>query len=116
MAKRFGLGQLLEIDMPGSRPGVIPTKAWKNAVIGSPWVQGETLLTAIGQGFVLATPMQLATMVARIANGGKAITPYIARDVITDDRLSGRANKAHADIGVNIIHIKIIFIRINRNS
>ena len=108
MAKRFGLGQLLEMDIPGSRPGVIPTKAWKNAVIGRPWVQGETLLTAIGQGFVLATPMQLATMVARIANGGKAITPFIARDVITDERLRGRANIPPDDIGVNKNHIEII--------
>jgi len=108
MAKRFGLGQSLDLDLPGSRPGLIPTKAWKSAVIGQPWVQGETLVSAIGQGFVLATPLQLATMAARIANGGKAVTPYIARDVMAEDSLSGRAETLLPDIGVDANHLELI--------
>jgi penicillin-binding protein 2 len=108
MAKRFGLGQSLDLDLPGSRPGLIPTRAWKSAVIGQRWVMGETLISAIGQGFVLATPLQLATMAARIANGGKAVTPYIARDVMAEDSLGGRAETPLPDIGVNQDHLELI--------
>ena len=108
MAKRFGLGQKLDLDIPGSRPGMIPTKAWKRAIIGQPWVQGETLVSAIGQGFVLATPLQLATMTARLANGGKAVTPFIARDVMADDKLSGRPEVPVPDMGINQHHLKLV--------
>src|SRR3546814_1459411 len=55
MAKRLGLGQLLNIDLPGERPGLIPSREWKQATRGEPWQRGETLVAAIGQGFVLAT-------------------------------------------------------------
>ena len=108
MAKRFGLGQKLDLDIPGSRPGMIPTKAWKRAIIGQPWVLGETLVSAIGQGFVLATPLQLATMTARLANGGKAVTPFIARDVMADDKLSGRPEVPVPDMGINQHHLKLV--------
>jgi penicillin-binding protein 2 len=108
MANRFGLGQSLDLDLPGSRPGLIPTRAWKSAVIGQRWVMGDTMNSAIGQGFVLATPLQLATMAARIANGGKAVTPYIARDVMAEDSLSGRAKTPLPDIGVNQEHLDLI--------
>jgi penicillin-binding protein 2 len=108
MAKRFGLGQDLDLDIPGARPGLIPTKAWKSAVIGQRWAQGETLVAAIGQGFVLATPLQLATMMARIANGGKAVTPFIARDVMANDSLAGRSDAPPPDIGVNQNHLDLV--------
>lgn len=108
MAKRFGLGQQLDLDIPGSRPGMVPTKAWKRAIIGQPWVHGETLISAIGQGFVLATPLQLATMTARLANGGKAVTPFIARDVMGEDKLSGRSEAPPADMGINQHHLKLV--------
>jgi penicillin-binding protein 2 len=79
MANRFGLGAPVEIDLPGERGGTIPTRAWKRATIGEAWQGGETLVSAIGQGFVLATPLQLAVMVARIANGGYAVKPRLSR-------------------------------------
>jgi penicillin-binding protein 2 len=78
MARRFGLGAPLGIDLPGEKSGVVPTKGWKLAVVGQPWQLGETLVTGIGQGFVLTTPLQLAVMVARIANGGRAVVPRLA--------------------------------------
>lgn len=108
VARRFGLGESLDLDLPGSRPGLMPTRAWKSAVIGQPWVQGESLVAAIGQGFVLATPLQLATMVARLANGGKAVTPFIARDVMTNDNIAGRAEVAPPDIKINPHHLKLV--------
>ena len=108
MAKRFGLGESLDLDLPGARPGLIPTRAWKSAVIGQRWAMGETLVSAIGQGFVLATPLQLATMAARIANGGKAVTPFIARDVMAENSLSGRPETPPPDMGVNQDHLDLI--------
>jgi penicillin-binding protein 2 len=79
MARRFGLGQTLAIDLPGERPGLVPDRAWKQATLGVPWQLGETLVIGIGQGFMQATPLQLAVMAARIANGGRAIRPRLVR-------------------------------------
>ncbi len=83
MAKRFGFGQKLGIDLPHERTGFIPSRAWKFATHGEPWQQGETLIAAIGQGYMLASPLQLAVMAARIANGGRAIMPHLARTIGT---------------------------------
>ena len=108
MAKRFGLGESVDLDIPGSRPGLIPTRAWKRAIIGQPWVQGETLISAIGQGFVLATPLQLATMTARLVNGGRAVTPFITRDVMDENKLGGRPETPAPEMGVNPHHVALI--------
>jgi penicillin-binding protein 2 len=78
MAHRFGFGALLGIDIPGERPGLIPTRDWKLATSGAAWTQGETLIAGIGQGSVLATPLQLATMVARLVTG-RAVSPRLVR-------------------------------------
>jgi penicillin-binding protein 2 len=88
MARRFGLGQKLDIDLPGERPGLVPDKAWKLAARGVPWQKGETLVVGIGQGFMQATPLQLAIMSARIANGGRAIRPWLARPPGGEERPS----------------------------
>ncbi len=81
MAERFGLGQLLDIGLPGERRGLFPTRDWKLANKGVPWQLGETLIAGIGQGFVLSTPLQLAVMAARLANGGRAVKPTLVRSV-----------------------------------
>ncbi|MBF0129771.1 MAG: penicillin-binding protein 2 [Alphaproteobacteria bacterium] len=77
MARRFGMGSRLGIELPGERPGLIPDRRWKKANMRESWQAGETLVAGIGQGFMLATPLQLCTMVARIANGGFATTPHL---------------------------------------
>jgi len=77
MAKRLGLGVKTGIDFPHERSGLIPSRAWKMATHSSGWQQGETLITAIGQGYVLASPMQLCGMIARVANGGYEVKPHI---------------------------------------
>jgi penicillin-binding protein 2 len=79
MARRFGLGERLGIDLPGERPGLVPDRAWKLATRGVPWQKGETLVVGIGQGFMQATPLQLAVMTARIANGSQAVRPWLAQ-------------------------------------
>ena len=79
MAQRFGFGQKLGIDLPHERTGLVPGRAWKLATQGQVWQQGETLVASIGQGYMLATPLQLAMMAARIANGGKVIQPHLIK-------------------------------------
>ncbi len=79
MARRFGLGAPTGIDLTGERGGLVPDQNWKLGRFGVPWQQGETLVVGIGQSYLLATPLQLAVMTARIANGGKAIVPHLLR-------------------------------------
>lgn len=78
-ALRLGLGQLTGIDLEGERPGLIPSRQWKRTVHRAGWYPGETLITAIGQGYVLSTPMQLAVMISAIANGGAVYRPFLVK-------------------------------------
>jgi penicillin-binding protein 2 len=80
MAKRFGLGDTLGLDIPGEQPGLVPTSQWKRETLGESWQRGETLVIGIGQGFMLTTPLQLAIMTARMCNGGRAVKPWFVRD------------------------------------
>lgn len=79
MARRFGLGRPLGIDTPSERGGLVPDRAWKRAARGEPWHKGETLIVGIGQGYLQTTPLQLAVMTARMANGGRPVRPWLAR-------------------------------------
>lgn len=108
MAKKFGLGKNLGIELPGEKPGVVPTRDWKLAILGKSWQLGETLITGIGQGFVLSTPLQLAVMTARIANGGLAVTPRLTRvdapgaqTAVDGDEAPELAPEPFAGIGVS---------------
>jgi penicillin-binding protein 2 len=83
VARKLGLGQTFELGIPGQKKGVVPDREWKRAYFaGTPenqqWFQGETLSVAIGQGYVTATPLQLAVMAARIATGLE-VRPRIVR-------------------------------------
>ena len=81
MARRFGLGDQLGLDLPHERPGLIPDIAWKKGAMGKSWTQGETLIASIGQGYVLTTPLQLAVLAARLANGGHAVKPHLTKQI-----------------------------------
>jgi len=78
MANRLGLGVTLGLDLPGEKAGLIPTRTWKKGTYGVSWTDGDTLVAGIGQGYVSSTPLQLATMAARIASG-LAVKPRLAR-------------------------------------
>ncbi|MBU6339432.1 MAG: penicillin-binding protein 2 [Rickettsiales bacterium] len=80
MAKKFGYGEKFDVSLYGAKSGNVPSDEWKRKVFKTPWVGGDTLNTAIGQGFVLATPLQMALVTARIANGGVPIRPYLVRN------------------------------------
>lgn len=80
-AREFGLGQTYDFDIPGEKPGIVPSRDWKRAVTGVSWQQGETLISGIGQGYLLTSPLQLAVLASRLANGGYAVKPRITRAV-----------------------------------
>ena len=79
VAKDFGLGQTFDISMPNQKAGIVPNKKWKKNTIGESWYAGETLISGIGQGFILTNPFQLAVMTSIIASEGKIIEPTIIR-------------------------------------
>ncbi len=80
MANRFCLGVETGIELQGARAGLMPTRAWKQGATGVAWQLGETLIHGIGQGFIQSTPLQLATMTARIATG-RAVKPHLTRAI-----------------------------------
>ena len=80
VAKDFGLGKIYDLPISNQKIGIVPSKDWKKKKIGESWYPGETLISAIGQGFVLANPLQLATMTSIIASNGKLIEPKIIND------------------------------------
>ena len=77
-AELFGLGKPTGIDLPGEAGGVVAGPDWKKARFKEGWYRGDTVNYSIGQGFLLTTPLQLATMYAVIANGGKLVRPRLA--------------------------------------
>lgn len=77
--RHFGIGEVLGIELPHEKPGLMPDADWKRRALKQPWHPGETVICGIGQGYVLATPLQLCTMTARLVNGGKAVVPRLHR-------------------------------------
>lgn len=98
MAKRFGLGAPTGIDIPGEKSGIIPSRKWKSLVMGKSWLLGETYNASIGQGYVLATPLQLAVMTARLVTG-KAVTPHF--DIMKEVPV-------FEDMELNADHLKLV--------
>lgn len=80
-ARMFGLGERTGIDIPGERPGLIPSPAWKERTFGEPWVGGDTVNMSIGQGFTGVTPIQMANVMAMVANRGTVYRPHLVREV-----------------------------------
>ena len=80
LCHEFGLGERHDLPMSAIREGIVPSTKWKAQARGERWNPGETLNTAIGQGDVLASPLQLAVMTARIASG-KAVTPRLIKSI-----------------------------------
>lgn len=76
-ARGFGFGRKPGLGFPQEKAGLVPSTAWKLARRGEPWIEGETISAAIGQGYDLVTPMQLAVATATLANGGTQMRPRI---------------------------------------
>jgi penicillin-binding protein 2 len=110
VAKDFGLGQSYDISMPNQKTGIVPNKKWKKEKIGESWYAGETLISAIGQGFVLTNPFQLAVMTSIIASNGKIVEPTI----IKDNPVSFKTNEKYSN-EIKIIK-KAMFQVVNENK
>lgn len=78
-ARRLGLGRETGLDLGHEKTGLVPTREWKMKRWGVPWQPGETISTAIGQSFVLATPLQMANLISSVFNGGRIYRPQITR-------------------------------------
>ncbi len=79
-ARLFGLGSPTGVEIAGEKRGLVPDPEWSLRVRGSSWYPGETISVAIGQGPLLTTPLQIASMMAIVANGGLRVTPRLDRD------------------------------------
>ncbi len=84
-AKAFGFGAPLGIGLDHEKGGLVPTSEWKEKRFKKKWFRGETLPVAIGQGYVLATPVQLAAMTAAVANEGTIYRPHLVKRVVDPD-------------------------------
>lgn len=104
MAQRFGLGQRVGIDLPHEKTGFVPSRAWKKSTRRQDWLQGETLISSIGQGFLLTSPLQLAVLAARLADSGPSIKPHIVKKVGNQEREIKRGSS----LGVNPKHLEVI--------
>ena len=89
-AKEFGFGQSAQIDLPSQQTGFVPTTEWKERKYHEKWLGGDTMSASIGQGYMLATPLQLADMTAMVANSGVIYKPHFlkeVRDPVTNETL-----------------------------
>ncbi|VAV88209.1 Peptidoglycan D,D-transpeptidase MrdA [hydrothermal vent metagenome] len=103
MARRFGLGQVFDLPMTSVAKGLTPTKEWKQRVKGEEWVIGDSVNSAIGQGFVLASPLQLAVMTARLATG-RSVTPRLIKSIDGVEQPTG----AGEDLGLNPNNLQLV--------
>ena len=87
-AERFSLGRPTGVELPSERVGVVPSPEWKQKARGEPWFPGETISASIGQGYVSVTPMQMAQVIATVANQGDSFRPHLVRAIM--ERASGR--------------------------
>ncbi|WP_232023374.1 penicillin-binding protein 2 [Thiomicrorhabdus aquaedulcis] len=81
----FGFGKVTDVDIFGESKGISPSQAWKREAKGLPWYRGETIISAIGQGYNLTTPLQLAKATAILANRGRIIQPHLLKNTLDDN-------------------------------
>jgi penicillin-binding protein 2 len=79
-SKMFGIGEISGIDIPGETRGNPPSAEWKEKFRKEKWYPGDTISVSIGQGLLAVTPLQMATMISAVANGGTLVKPHLARD------------------------------------
>lgn len=99
--QKFGFGKITGIDLPGEVGGMYPNKQWKEEIIGERWYVGNTYHAAIGQGYVAATPLQVANAIVPIANGGTLYEPHIVAYI------DQRGDESHVEIPPKILQKNI---------
>jgi penicillin-binding protein 2 len=105
--KQFGWGEKTGIDLPTEASGLLPSAEWKQAVKGEPWYIGDTYHVAIGQGDILATPLQIAVATGGIANNGSWHQPFLTRRIISEiDELNNTTDSK--SMGISSGHLQTI--------
>ncbi|MFZ4077261.1 MAG: penicillin-binding protein 2 [Legionellaceae bacterium] len=84
MLSQFGYGQLTHVDLKEEAPGLLPSPHWKQQTKGQPWYPGDTLISSIGQGFMLASPLQLANATASLSQHGRRFRPHLLKAFTAD--------------------------------
>ena len=105
MAHQLGIGTDLQVDLPNASPGLVPTHEWAHSR-NIHWVEGSTVVQGIGQGYTQATPLALATMIARVATG-TAVGPHITRR-IGGELQNGAANSDWPVLDIDDRHLAIV--------
>lgn len=103
-AKMFGFGSKTGIHLEGEATGLIPDPEWKLRFIGERWNPGETILTTIGQGYVLVTPLQMACAISAIANGGTLYEPLVVEKVVDKEGQIIYSSHTRVKRKINIPH------------
>jgi penicillin-binding protein 2 len=80
-AREYGLGEETNIDLPGEIAGFVPNPQWKERNFHEKWLGGDTMNMSIGQGYTLVTPLQMANVVAMVANGGTVYEPHLLKEI-----------------------------------
>ena len=98
VARKFGLGEIYDIGIPGQKPGIVPDTAWKRTHVNRDpvWHPGDTPSMGIGQGYNSVNALQLCTMASRIANGGKAVSPRLIHAI--GDQLQAQTSPTQIDV------------------
>ncbi|KTD18497.1 penicillin-binding protein 2 [Legionella lansingensis] len=86
MLVKFGFGQLTHVDLNEEAPGLVPSKRWKAQTKGVAWYPGDTVITSIGQGFMLVSPLQLANATASLSQKGRRFRPHLLLKSVQSDK------------------------------
>jgi len=109
-AHQFGLGEETGVELPSERIGIVPSTEWKQKAKHEPWLPGETISAAIGQGYVTVTPLQMASLIGRVANDGVTYRPRLVQAIM--DRTTGQLQQlpavAKAKLNVKPDTLKLI--------
>ncbi len=84
-AQRFGLGKASGIDLLKEEKGLLPHRRWREDSLARKWFEGDTVNLSIGQGYLLVTPLQMANLIAAIANGGRLYRPYLVKRILSPE-------------------------------
>jgi len=102
-ASRFGLGKPLGLDLPAEVGGILPSPSWKEKAKGEKWFLGDTYHLAIGQGSLTTTPLQVTSMMAAFANGGRVCQPHL----MMEDDATSLTTKCY-DLGIKKANLELI--------
>ena len=109
-AKQFNLGLVTGVELPGENPGLLPTEEWKEKTIGEKWYIGDTVNMSIGQGYLLATPLQMAVVTAILAGNGDYNPPHLIKKIASEqgDIIYEYKAKNHRKMNVSEYNLNVI--------